>query len=72
MSQGFIEEIPGDSRYKLGPLDGAAEELSAEVDWTPADGREGNASNEGGTDSTGGTNTTDNTTSGSNMTTNSG
>jgi NitT/TauT family transport system substrate-binding protein len=57
-SQGFIEAIPDESRYELEPLNKAAEELSSEVDWNPADGRDGNASNEGDTATTGGTNTT--------------
>lgn len=43
-SQGIINEVPGDDRYKLGPLNGAVEELEGSVEWTPAGGRrQGNA-----------------------------
>ena len=38
MSQGFIDEIPDSSRYNVEPLNSAVEELSGEVDWTPAGG----------------------------------
>ena len=40
MNQGIIDEVPGDDRYKLGPLDEAVDELEGSVEWTPAGGRQ--------------------------------
>ena len=37
-SQGFIQEIPDSDRYNVDPLNSAVEELSGEVNWTPAGG----------------------------------
>ena len=37
VNQGTIDEIPGDDRYKYGPLDAAIDELEADVDWDPTD-----------------------------------
>jgi NitT/TauT family transport system substrate-binding protein len=59
-SQGFIQEIPGPDRYNTDSLNAAAEELSSEVDWNPADGREGNVSDAGDTAPPGGTNNSSN------------
>ena len=59
-SQGFIEEIPSSDRYDVGPLNTAAEELSSEVDWDPAGGRETNASDAGDTAPAGGANNSSN------------
>jgi ABC-type nitrate/sulfonate/bicarbonate transport system substrate-binding protein len=47
VEQGFIDRIPDEDRYKLGPLEDATSELSEEVEWTPADGRSGNATGGG-------------------------
>jgi ABC-type nitrate/sulfonate/bicarbonate transport system substrate-binding protein len=49
-NQGIINEVPGDERYKLGPLDDAVSELEGSVEWTPAGGRQnggGNATGSG-------------------------
>ena len=35
VNQGTIDSIPGEDRYKHGPLDTAVEELQQEVDWDP-------------------------------------
>jgi NitT/TauT family transport system substrate-binding protein len=37
VDQGTIDEIPGEDRYKYGPLDTAIEELQDEVDFDPTD-----------------------------------
>lgn len=37
VDQGTIDSVPGEDRYKYGPLDTAIEELQAEVDWNPED-----------------------------------